>query len=209
MCSLGQHLRYISALKGVRVVPRVLQIYKQSSYFWAFGHEVVLLNQLLLYQFCTNIAFLKATNLSSAVATATRAARAIRASLNMVRRLGWGGWSATEGTEGTGGLEEKLFYIHSRLYLERCFHKCHSQNNLWKPLCWRLFVMKKVFLHLGLLEVVRGRKGTVAHWGSPFINSQGKKQGRSCWRLKHLSQTEEYHANLVFKVVFEGESLQL
>ena len=27
--------------------------------------------------------------------------------------------------------------------------------------------------------------------GSPFINSQGMKQGRRCWRLKHLSQTEE------------------
>ena len=48
-----------------------------------------------------------------------------------------------------------------------------------------------------------------AHWGRPFINSQGMKQGRSCWRLKDLSRTEEIYANLVFEVMFEGESLQL
>ena len=48
-----------------------------------------------------------------------------------------------------------------------------------------------------------------AHWGSPFINSQGTKQGRSCFLLKCLGQTEENVVNLVFEVLDEGESLLL
>ena len=44
---------------------------------------------------------------------------------------------------------------------------------------------------LAAMAMANGRYkvAIMAHWGSPFINLQGRKEGRSCFQLHSWSQT--------------------